>query len=159
MSIQVVIPSAARDLQLFCSRELQIPRTPPPHKRGGGRLGMTNKGNRTWARLKPRSFNTSSERASPRPGRVQAKLVAASWLLCCPAECALRLLGEALKGARIVHRQVTEDFAIQFHARLFQSADELVVIQSIQAGGGANAHDPQRAVLALFLPASSVGKL
>ena len=37
--------------------------------------------------------------------------------------------------------------------------DELVVAHPIQLGGGANADDPQRAVLAFFLLASGVGEL
>src|SRR5882762_2096115 len=77
----------------------------------------------------------------------------------CPAERALCLLGEVLKGARVFDRQVGEDLAIQFNASFLQTADELAVAHAVQLGGGANADDPQRAVLALLLFTPGVGKL
>src|ERR1700678_4470823 len=63
------------------------------------------------------------------------------------------------KSGRIFHRQIRQDLAVQFDAGLLQSADELVVVQPVQAGGGANAHDPDRPVLALLLFAAGIGKL
>src|SRR5271156_2520334 len=63
------------------------------------------------------------------------------------------------KSCCILNRQIGQNLAVELHAGLLQSADELVVVQSIQAGGGADAHDPDRAVLALFLLAARVGKL
>ena len=60
---------------------------------------------------------------------------------------------------RIVYRQVRQNLAIQFHACLLQAADELVVVQSMQARSRADAHDPDGAVLALLLLAAGVGKL
>jgi hypothetical protein len=42
---------------------------------------------------------------------------------------------------------------------LLESVDELVVAHPVQFGGGADADDPQRAVLALFLFASGIGEL
>ena len=71
----------------------------------------------------------------------------------------LRLLGEAFKCAGIVHRQVGQDLAIQFHSALFEPVDELVVAHPVQFGGGADADDPERAILALLLFASGVGEL
>src|SRR2546425_12227870 len=76
-----------------------------------------------------------------------------------PAESALRLLGEALKRAWIVYREIGQDLAIQFHAALLQAVDELAVTQSVQFGGSSDSHNPQRAVLALLLLASGVGEL
>src|SRR5262249_31758860 len=76
-----------------------------------------------------------------------------------PAESALRLLGEALKGSGIVHRQISQDLAVELHARRLQSMDELVVAHAVQLGGRADAHDPQRTELTLFLAASGVSEL
>src|ERR1700693_1064900 len=75
------------------------------------------------------------------------------------AESALRLLGEALKRAGIVHRQVGQDLAIQFDSAFFEPVYELVIAHSVQFGGGADAHNPERGVLPLLLFASGVGKL
>src|SRR5262245_41600515 len=75
-----------------------------------------------------------------------------------PAESALRLLGEAVKGGGIVDRQVSQDLAVELYARCFQSVDELVVAHAVQLGSCADTHDPQRAELALFLAPSGVGK-
>src|SRR5215467_9571026 len=71
----------------------------------------------------------------------------------------LCLLGQVAEPRRIIHRQIRENLAIEFDSGFLQSADELVVVQSVQAGGGADAHDPDRAVLPLLLLASGVGKL
>src|SRR5215470_19178617 len=76
-----------------------------------------------------------------------------------PAKSALRLLGEALKGGSIVDSQISQDLAIELHARRLQSMDELVVAHAVQLGSGADAHDPQRPVLALFLAASGISEL
>src|SRR5712671_3563184 len=76
-----------------------------------------------------------------------------------PADGALRLLGEAFKSARILYRQVGQNLAVEFHSSHFQAVDELVVAHPIQFGGGADAHDPQRAILPLALLASGVGEL
>src|ERR671923_1363887 len=76
-----------------------------------------------------------------------------------PAESAPRLLGEAFKGAGIAHCQVGQDLAVQFDSALLQPVDELAIAHPVELGGGADAHDPQRTVLALLLAASSVGKL
>src|ERR1035438_9402654 len=73
--------------------------------------------------------------------------------------CCLCLLRQMRKSSRIVYRQLSQDLAIEFDAGFLQSADELVIVHSVQAGAGADAHDPQRAVLALFLLAAGIGKL
>src|SRR5258708_39461384 len=76
-----------------------------------------------------------------------------------PADGALRLLGEALKSARISYRQVGQNLAVEFDAGYLQTVDELVIAHPIQFGGSADAHDPQRAILPLALFASGVGEL
>src|SRR5580704_1606783 len=81
----------------------------------------------------------------------------AVWL--CRCDCCLRLLRKARKRARIVNRQIGKDLSIQLYASLLQSMDELAIAQAVQLGGRADAHDPERAVLALFLFASRIGKL
>src|ERR671923_1636429 len=75
-----------------------------------------------------------------------------------PAESALRLLGEALKGAGIIDGQISKNFAIQLHATLLQTVDELAVAQPVLLGCSPNTYDPQRAELAFFLAAAGVGK-
>src|SRR5262245_29797713 len=77
----------------------------------------------------------------------------------CPAERALRLLGEVLKSARIFHRQVSKNLAVQFDPSLLQAVDELRVAEAILLGVGGDADDPQRAELALALLASRVREL
>src|SRR5579863_9411006 len=87
-------------------------------------------------------------------------LIAECWVrLRCPAESALRLLGEALKRGCISDRQVGKDLAIQFHASLLETMNELVVAHSVQLGSGADAYDPQRAVLPLAPLASGICEL
>jgi hypothetical protein len=71
-------------------------------------------------------------------------------------QCSLGLLDEAFKGAGIVDRQVGKDLAIQFYAAFFQPVDELAVTHPIHFGSCGDAHDPQGAVLALFLFAAGV---
>src|SRR6266700_856088 len=85
--------------------------------------------------------------------------MAESWLLRGPAESALRLLGEAFKRGSIVNGQVRKNLAIQFYSCCLQSMNKLAVAQPVQLGRSADAHNPQRAVLALFLFSSRVGEL
>src|ERR1700719_2595177 len=86
-------------------------------------------------------------------------LSADCWFLRGLAESALSLLGKALKRAGIIYREVGQNLAIQFDSAFFETVDELVVAHPVQFGGGADAHNPERAVLPLFLFASGVGKL
>src|SRR5579871_3327364 len=72
---------------------------------------------------------------------------------------ALRLLAQRRKPRWVVHRQIGQNLAVQFDARLLQSTDELAVAEAVQLGGGADAHDPDGAELALFLLAAAVGEL
>src|SRR5882672_11528047 len=108
--------------------------------------------------LSCRAETVLQPQAEVRALRSQA-LNAECWFLRCPAESALRLLGEALKPAGIVHRQVGQDLAIQLHAAFLEAVNELVVAHPVQFGGGADAHNPERAVLPLFLFASGVSEL
>src|SRR5438270_9622865 len=77
----------------------------------------------------------------------------------CPGESALRLLGEAFKGTGIVYRQVGQDLAVQLHAALLQAVNQLAVAQAVELGSSADADDPQRPVLTLFLTATGVSEL
>src|SRR5215469_15273263 len=80
-------------------------------------------------------------------------------VLRCPAESALRLLGEVLKGARILHREIRKNLAIEFDSGFLQSADEARVAQSMLFCGRADAHDPQRPELPFALLASRISEL
>src|ERR1700752_1017048 len=71
----------------------------------------------------------------------------------------LRLRHQPRKPRRIIHCQVRENLAVEFDSGLLQAVDELVVAQPVQLGGGADAHNPQRADLPLALLASGIGKL
>src|SRR5205823_8640772 len=64
---------------------------------------------------------------------------------------ALGLLRQVLKRRRISHRQISQDLAIQLHSALLQTVDELAVAHAVKAGGGADAHNPYGAELALLL--------
>src|SRR5690242_15727780 len=77
----------------------------------------------------------------------------------CPAKRRLRLLREAAKSSGVVDSQVRQNPAVGFHARLLQSIDELAVAHAIQFGGGASAHDPGRANMALLLASPGEGEL
>src|SRR5205823_1657726 len=61
-----------------------------------------------------------------------------------------------LKGSGIVDCQIRQDLAIQFHAAFFQAVNELAVTHPIHLGSGGDAHNPKRAILALFLFAAGV---
>src|SRR3989442_12948849 len=69
---------------------------------------------------------------------------------------ALGLLDETLKSSRIVDGQTRQDLAIQFHGAFFQAGDELAVTHPIHFGSRGDAHNPKRAILALFLLAAGV---
>src|SRR2546429_9960719 len=64
---------------------------------------------------------------------------------------ALGLLRERLKPRRILHSNVRQNLAVQFHSGDFQSMDELVVTHPVQLGRRANAYNPQRTILPLHL--------
>src|SRR6266576_1735190 len=71
----------------------------------------------------------------------------------------LGLLDQALKGSRIMDRQIGKDLTVQFYAAFFQAVNELAVTHPIHFGGRSDAHDPQRAVLTFFLLAARVCEL
>src|SRR4051812_35669260 len=70
-----------------------------------------------------------------------------------------RLLGQLGKSCRVLHRDVGQNLAIELDAGLLQPTDEAAVADAVLVGGGVDAHDPQRAVLALLLLAAGVGEL
>src|ERR1019366_9295309 len=71
----------------------------------------------------------------------------------------LRLLAQRRKSGGVVDRQIGQDLAIQINAGFLQTIDELAVAGAVQLGRGADAHDPNGAVLPLLLLASAVGEL
>src|ERR1700741_2342818 len=81
-----------------------------------------------------------------------------SQLLWC-AQRVFRLLRQILKRGCVFHGQIRENLAIEFEPGLFQPADKSRIAQAVLLGGGADAHDPERAELALALLASRIGEL
>src|SRR5215472_8914414 len=111
----------------------------------------------------PAGEHGSSEKAEASSYELVAR---SQWLIAnCQllfASCALRPLcgfDQRRKPRGVVNRDIGQHLAIQLHSRLLQAADELVVAEPLRAGGGADAHDPDGAKLALLLLAASVGKL
>src|SRR3954466_5180662 len=86
-------------------------------------------------------------------------MLSAECQLCSPFNSAFRLLGEALKGCGVFDREVSQDLAVELQARRLQAVDELVVAHAVQLGRGADADNPQRAILTLLLLASGIGEL
>src|SRR5512138_1742226 len=74
-------------------------------------------------------------------------------------ERALRLLGQGRKPGRVVHGDVRQHLAVQGDAGLEQPVHETAVAQTVEAGRGVDADDPQRAEIALLLLAVDVGVL
>src|ERR1700730_1821013 len=93
-----------------------------------------------WPCPSPMEAGACSPRSSRRGSAKPVEVLSAG--LRRPAESAIRLLGEALKRSGIIHRQVGQDLAIQFHSALLEPVDELVVAHPVQFGSGADAHDP-----------------
>src|SRR4051812_35372428 len=91
------------------------------------------------------------------PRRDALRRGARECLRCC-AGC-FRLFGQLAEARRILQGDVGKHFAVELDAGLLQSVDEVAVGKAVQAGGGADADDPDRAVLALLLFASEVGEL
>src|SRR3954467_4032729 len=86
-------------------------------------------------------------------------MLSAECQLCSPFNSALRLLGEALKGGGAFARGVTQELGVGPHPRRLKAVDELVVAHAVQLGRGADADNPQRAILTLLLLASGIGEL
>src|SRR5207253_5563945 len=74
--------------------------------------------------------------------------------------CALRCFSQPRECGWILHSKVGENFSIHIHARLLQTENELIVVQAVLTGGGADTNDPQAAEVALadFAVAISVGQ-
>src|SRR5215471_15364467 len=62
----------------------------------------------------------------------------------------LGLFRELRETGRVFHRDVGQHFAVEFDARGLEAVNELAVADAVQARGGADALDPQPAVLALL---------
>src|SRR5215472_11316627 len=78
------------------------------------------------------------------------------------AGCALRPPGgfdQRRKPRGVVDRDIGQHLAIQLHSRPLKAADEPVVTEPLGTGRSADAHDPDRAILAFLLLAAAVGKL
>ena len=69
------------------------------------------------------------------------------------------LLGQRAEGGGVVNRQVRQHLAVHLDAGLVQAVHEHAVRQAALACTGVDAHDPQRAELALALTAVAVGVL
>src|SRR3954469_9590309 len=71
----------------------------------------------------------------------------------CLRSCArgFRLLGQLAKARRIFQGDIGENLAVELDACPLQSIDEVAIGQAVQAGGGADADDPDSAELALLL--------
>src|SRR4051812_2481651 len=78
---------------------------------------------------------------------------------CCLRQRGLGLFGEGAKARSVMNGEIGKDLAVEFDTGLLESAHELAVAKAISVGTGADADDPERAVLALFLAASGVGEL
>src|SRR5436305_14056953 len=91
------------------------------------------------------------------PRRTEFSRGTREYLRCCAG--GLRLLGQLGKACRILQGDIGEHLAVELDACSLQSVDEVAVGQAVQAGGGADADDPDGAELALLLLASGVGEL
>src|SRR4051794_10957159 len=58
-----------------------------------------------------------------------------------------------------MHGDIGQDLAIELDSGLFESIDQLRIARAVQLSGGRDAHDPQRAELALLLTTADVGEL
>jgi hypothetical protein len=70
----------------------------------------------------------------------------------------LGLFDQGCEAGSIVDGDVGQDFAVKLDAGFFEAIDELRVADAILLGGGIDAHDPERAELALFLAAARVSE-
>src|ERR1700712_1054143 len=73
-------------------------------------------------------------------------------------EAGLRLGRESSETERVVGGDVSKDLAIQAVAGVLEAIDKGRVAHTIDASSGANADDPERAELALFLFTADVGE-
>src|SRR5207342_3902149 len=71
-------------------------------------------------------------------------------------ESRLGLLGDLAERRDVVDRDVGQGLAVQLDVRLQQAVHEAAVAQAVHAGGGVDAHDPQRTELALALLAADI---
>src|SRR6202044_2211287 len=98
-------------------------------------------------------------RLSPRPSPVFAASLRGCASLLCSLERVLGLHCQRGKTCCVVRGDVGQDLAVQTVASLLQAIDERRVAHAIDLARSIDAHDPQRAELALLLLAADVGKL
>src|SRR5713226_1718347 len=71
----------------------------------------------------------------------------------------LRRSGEVGKSFRLLGGKVSENLAIQFDSREFQSVHELRIVQAVQARRGADPNDPERAKISLLQLPAGIGEV
>src|SRR5689334_2008973 len=71
----------------------------------------------------------------------------------------LSLLGQRRKACCVLHCDVSQDLAVEFDAGYLEPVHELAVADAVQLGSGADADDPDGAILALLLLAAGISKL
>src|SRR5271170_1136735 len=75
------------------------------------------------------------------------------------AEGGLSLLHECGEAGSVIYSDVRQHLAVELDSGGLKTVDELRVADVVDLGRGVDAHDPERAVLALLLLASAVGEL
>src|SRR5271170_5945224 len=75
------------------------------------------------------------------------------------AEGGLSLLHECGEAGSVIYSDVRQHLAVELDSGGLKTVDELRVADVVDLGRGIDAHDPERAVLALLLFASAVGEL
>src|SRR5215813_8344095 len=101
----------------------------------------------------PAEAKTENGFLAPPAGRRRARKDKCCLLrfFCSGLRCeGLGLFRELRETGRVLHRDVGQHFAVEFDARGLEAVNELAVADAVQARGGADALDPQPAVLALL---------
>src|SRR5690606_34307646 len=66
---------------------------------------------------------------------------------------------DGAEGARVTHREIREDLAVERDVRLLQAGDEARVRQAERTGRGVDARDPEAAEVPLLQAAADVAVL
>src|SRR5204863_8604412 len=74
-------------------------------------------------------------------------------------QAGLVLLAALAERRQVVHGEVGEHLAVHLDAGLLETVDQAAVAQPELARAGVDAHDPERAEIALLLLAADVGVL
>src|SRR5580692_12680435 len=85
-----------------------------------------------------------------RPYTDLAKLLFFAYRFFRSGHSSLRRRHQARERRRIFHRDISEHFAVQFHARDFQSVNQVAVGDAVEPRRGADALNPQPAILPLL---------